>query len=74
MQVPLLVAIDGYEALYLPSEHGEWLSQHNRRAIEPSELRLAASMQVLEGRPPALGFIACADSGTRAARYTEKVI
>ena len=72
-QVPLLVAIDGYEALYLPSQYGEWTSQHRRRRIQPSELRLAASMQVLHAPPPRLGFVVCADSGTRKQRSVHAV-
>ena len=73
MQVPLLVAIDSYEALYLPSGYGEWLHQHYRRPIQPHELRLAASLQVLQQPPPALGFVACADGNTCQMRSTVQV-
>lgn len=58
------MAIDNYQALYHPSEYGEWLSNFHRRVIQPEELRVAAAMRVLE--QPALqdGVVVCAAEKT----------
>ena len=70
-QVPVVVAIDAYEYLHLPSAYGEWLTHTKRRPIMPEELRLAAALQLLSNPQPALGHthIICADSGARSRRY-----
>ncbi|KAK9796976.1 hypothetical protein WJX73_004346 [Symbiochloris irregularis] len=72
-EVPVLVAIDNYEALYLPSGYGEWMHQHYRRVVQPHELRLAAALQVLAHQPPVRGFVACADGNTCKHRTSVKI-
>lgn len=66
------VAIDNYQALYRPSEYGQWLSQHKRRSIDPSELRVASSMQLLDKpKPLKNGVVVCASS--RSGQYSPKM-
>ena len=54
------IAIDNYQALYVPTEYGEWLSPTKRRALEPDELRVASAMKVLEQDPLGDGVVLCA--------------
>ena len=70
-QVEVLVAVDAYEYLHLPTEYGEWLAHTKRRTIAPEELRLARALQLLQ-RPQApskRAHIVCADSGARNKHY-----
>ena len=71
VDLALQVAIDNYQALYTPSDYGEWMSQHHRRVIQPEELRVAAAMRVLEQPPLADGVAICAAS--RGGSYSSKV-
>ena len=54
------IAVDNYQALYMPTQYGEWLSNHHRRIIQPEELRVAAAMRVLEQAPLRDGVVVCA--------------
>lgn len=42
------IAVDNYQALYMPSSYGEWMNNNHRRILQPQELRVAASMRLLE--------------------------
>ena len=54
-QVPVVFAVDNYQALHAPSTYGEKRTAHSRRRLDPGELRVAALMRVLDGPPPAWG-------------------
>lgn len=54
-QVPVLFAVDNYQALHSPSTYGEKRTAHSRRRLDPGELRVASAMRVLDGPPPAWG-------------------
>ena len=54
--MPVMIAVDRYNALYTDSEYGQTVSVHKRLLIPAAELRLARVMRVLERRPPALGL------------------
>ena len=69
--MPVLIAIDDYQALYTPSQYGEWLSQHHRRVVPPEEVRLANAMRVLEQPPLANGLVIAA--AQRAGSYSPKI-
>lgn len=64
------IAIDNYQALYRPSEYGEWTTPHKRRMIEPSELRVASAMRFLEQEELKNGVVVCASS--RGAQFSPK--
>ncbi len=70
-QSAVQIAVDNYQALYCPSEYGEWTTQHHRRVIQPGELRVAAAMRVLEQDPPPDGVFLCAS--TRSGEYSNKL-
>ena len=55
MQVPVMVAVDRYNALHTESFYGQTINDHKRRMIPAAELRLACAMRVLEREPPPNG-------------------
>jgi hypothetical protein len=65
------IAVDNYQALYCPTEYGEWTTQHKRRVMQPQELRVASAMRILEQDDPADGVFLCAS--TRAGDYSKKM-
>ena len=65
------IAIDNYQALYQPTEYGEWMSQHYRRVLDPSELRVASAMRLLEQEPLENGVVVCASS--RGGQFSPKL-
>jgi hypothetical protein len=56
VQVPVLLAVDRYNALYAPSNYGKTVNDHKRRMLDPSELRLARAMRIMEHTSPAKGM------------------
>jgi hypothetical protein len=54
-QVPVVFAVDNYQALHSPSGYGQRRTEFSRRALDPGELRVAAALRVLGGPPPAWG-------------------
>ena len=54
-QVPVVFAVDNYQALHSPSGYGQRRTEFSRRALDPGELRVAAALRVLDGPPPAWG-------------------
>ncbi len=54
-QVPVLLAVDRYNALYAPSGYGQAEGDHKRRILGSDELRLARCMRVLEYAAPLKG-------------------
>ena len=54
-QVPVVFAVDNYQALHAPSTYGEKRTEFSRRQLDPGELRVASLMRVLDGPPPAWG-------------------
>ena len=54
-QVPVLIAVDRYNALHINSEYGQTINENSRRLIPASQLRLARAMRILEREPPANG-------------------
>lgn len=55
-QVPVLIAVDRYNALFIESEYGQTISDKARRRIPAAELRLAKAMRLLEREPMANGI------------------
>ena len=56
LQVPVLIAVDRYNALHIDSEYGQTINDKKRRLIPAAELRLAKAMRVLEREPMANGI------------------
>jgi hypothetical protein len=54
-QVPVMLAVDRYNALYAPSEYGQTVGEHNRRMLGAEELRLARGLRVMEHTAPLKG-------------------
>lgn len=54
-QVPVMLAVDRYNALYAPSGYGQSEGEHKRRMLGSEELRLARCMRVLEYSAPLKG-------------------
>ncbi len=54
-QVPVMLAVDRYNALYAPSDYGQSVGEHKRRMLGAGELRLAAGLRVLEHTAPLKG-------------------
>lgn len=54
-QVPVMLAVDRYNALYAPSHYGQTVGEHQRRMLQPSELRLACGLRLLESAAPSNG-------------------
>ncbi|CAL8465449.1 g4985 [Coccomyxa elongata] len=54
-QVPVMLAVDRYNALYAPSGYGQAEGDHKRRILGSEELRLARCMRVLEYSAPLKG-------------------
>jgi hypothetical protein len=70
-QVPVLLAVDRYNALYAPAEYGQSVGDYGRRLLDPGELRLAAALRLTEHAPPANGASVVAMArGDRVARAT----
>ena len=61
MQVPVLLAIDEYPALSLPeTDYGVWATDTKQQKVSPSELRLAAGLQLMMREAPKRGLTVCA--------------
>lgn len=70
-QVPVLLALDRYNALYAPCEYGQSVGDFGRRLLDPSELRLARALRLTEQPPPANGATVVAMArGDRVAQAT----
>ncbi|KAK9903455.1 hypothetical protein WJX75_006121 [Coccomyxa subellipsoidea] len=54
-EVPVMLAVDRYNALYAPSEYGQTVGEHNRRMLGAEELRLARGLRVMEHTAPLKG-------------------
>lgn len=48
LQMPVLIAVDDYNVLYSHANYHEWMSEVNRRQIQPHELRLASALRILD--------------------------
>eukprot|EP00887_Chlorella_sp_A99_P004908 scaffold4.g4908.t1 len=55
VQVPVLLAVDDYNALFAPTGYHESMHSFYRRPIAPDELRLARAFRLLEQPRPARG-------------------
>lgn len=67
--MPVLFAVDRYNALYAPSAYGKTVNEHSRRMLTVDELRLGRAMRILEHPSPANGMsIAALARGDRLSR------
>ena len=53
--MPVLLAVDRYNALYAPSEYGQTVGELGRRLLDPGELRLARALRLTEHPAPRNG-------------------
>ena len=52
-QLPVMIAVDGWNALYWRTGYHEWLNNKHRRRVDAADVRLVAALRrLMEGPPP----------------------
>jgi len=52
-QMPVMIAVDDWNALYWRTAYHEWLNNKHRKRVEADDVRLVAALRgIMEGPPP----------------------